>query len=231
MYDNEGLEIINGIPYIKQKTWDKMYQSIMDNVRNWLKENQEKLLLLYNKKLFNETWNKYAQGNISAWEMESLCFYYHEHELKNIDNHRYGIVNFFNLPYEPEVDYFLKRSNRKIPIFKLHRIAGTIISKNNAKSSVSILTTDGVVNIKFTKEYYAMYNRQISEIQLDGSKKVLEKGWFSRGTKIMVTGYRRGDFFIGKTYKSTATHQLYKIVKIENDTILLEHERVGGENE
>ena len=33
-----------------------------------------------------------------------------------------------------------------------------------------------------------MYNRQISEVQSDGSKKVLEKGWFSRGTKIMVIG-------------------------------------------
>ena len=226
LYDNEGLEIINGIPYVNQKVWDKMYQSIMDKVRNWLKENQEKLLKKYNQLLFNEMWEKYAKGNISAWEMESLCFYYHEHELKNINNHKYGIVNFFNLNYEPEVDYFFKRGGRDIPIFKLYKIAGTIISKNNTKSSIVILTTDGVVNVKFTKEYYAMFNRQISEKQEDGSKKVLEKGWFVRGTKVMITGYRREDTFVAKTYKSTPTHQLYRIIDIRNGNITLEHERI-----
>lgn len=226
LYDNEGLEIIQGTPCIQQKTWDKMYKKIMDSAREWLKENQTELLNQYNNILFKEYWNKYAIGNISAWEMESLCFYYHEHELKNINNHKYGIVNFFNLNYEPEVDYFFKRGGRDIPIFKLYKIAGTIISKNNTKSSIVILTTDGVVNVRFTKEYYAMFNRQISEKQEDGSKKVLEKGWFVRGTKVMITGYRREDTFVAKTYKSTPTHQLYRIIDIRNGNITLEHERI-----
>ena len=159
--------------------------------------------------------------------MESLCFYYNEHELKNINKQKYGIVNFFDLPSEPEVDYFFKRAGRDIPIFKLYKIAGTIISKDNTKASIVILTTEGIVNVKFTKEYYAMFNRQISEIQPDGSKKVLEKGWFSRGTKVMITGYRREDTFVAKTYKSTSTHQLYKITNVNNQDITLEHERIN----
>jgi DNA polymerase-3 subunit alpha len=226
-YDLNELDVINGITCILQTKWDKIYQKEMDKARNWLKENQEEILNQYNNLLFNETWNKYATGNISAWEMESLCFYYHEHELADIDKHKYGIVNFSTLSYEPEVDYFFKRAGRDIPIFKLYKIAGTIISKNNTKASVVVLTTDGVVNVKFTKEYYAMYNRQISEVQPDGSKKVLEKGWFSRGTKILVTGYRREDTFVAKTYKATPTHQLYRIVDINNGNITLEHERVN----
>ena len=226
-YDLNELDVINGITCILQTKWDKIYQKEMDEARNWLKENQNEVLNQYNNLLFNETWNKYATGNISAWEMESLCFYYHEHELANIDKHKYGIVNFSTLSYEPEVDYFFKRAGRDIPIFKLYKIAGTIISKNNTKASVAILTTDGVVNVKFTKEYYAMYNRQISEVQADGSKKVLEKGWFSRGTKIMVTGYRREDTFVAKTYKATSTHQLYRIMNVEGGNITLEHERVN----
>ena len=231
-YDLNELDVINGITCILQTKWDKIYQKEMDEARNWLKENQDEVLNQYNNLLFNETWNKYATGNISAWEMESLCFYYHEHELADIDKHKYGIVNFSTLSYEPEVDYFFKRAGRDIPIFKLYKIAGTIISKNNTKASVAILTTDGVVNVKFTKEYYAMYNRQISEVQADGSKKVLEKGWFSRGTKIMVTGYRREDTFVAKTYKATSTHQLYRIMNIEGRNITLEHERVNlnGQN-
>ena len=92
------------------------------------------------------------------------------------------------------------------------------------------MTTNGVVNVKFTKEYYAMFNRQLSEVQEDGSKKVLEKGWFTRGVKVMITGYRREDTFVGKTYKDTATHQLYKIVNInKNGDITLEHERESNE--
>ena len=226
LYDAEELEIINGIPCVKQKSWDRIYKNIMDTAKEWLKDNQKEILDQYNNLLFNEMWIKYASGNISAWEMESLCFYYHEHELANIDKHKYGIVNFSTLSYEPEVDYFFKRAGRDIPIFKLYKIAGTIISKNNTKASVAILTTDGVVNVKFTKEYYAMYNRQISEVQADGSKRVLEKGWFSRGTKIMVTGYRREDTFVAKTYKATPTHQLYRIVNINNKNMTLEHERI-----
>ena len=72
-----------------------------------------------------------------------------------------------------------------------------------------------------------MFNRQISETQTDGTKHVLEKGWFSRGTKIMVTGYRREDTFVAKTYKSTTTHQLYKITDIDGKNIKLEHERIN----
>jgi len=226
-YDLNELDVINGITCILQTKWDKIYQKEMDEARNWLKENQNEVLNQYNNLLFNETWNKYATGNISAWEMESLCFYYHEHELANIDKHKYGIVNFSTLSYEPEIDYFFKRAGRDIPIFKLYKIAGTIISKNNTKASVMVLTTEGVVNVKFTKEYYAMYNRQISEVQTDGSKKVLEKGWFSRGTKIMVTGYRREDTFVAKTYKTTSTHQLYRIVNINGSNMTLEHERIN----
>ena len=226
-YDLNILDVINGITCILQTKWDKIYQKEMDDARNWLKNNQEEILNQYNNLLFNEAWNKYAIGNISAWEMESLCFYYHKHELNNLDKHKYGIVNFSTLSYEPEVDYFFKRAGREIPIFKLYKIAGTIISKDNTKASVVILTTDGIVNVKFTKEYYAMYNRQISEVQSDGSKKVLEKGWFSRGTKIMVTGYRREDTFVAKTYKSTATHQLYRITEVDGKNITLEHERIN----
>ena len=227
-FDLNELDVINGITCILQSKWDKIYKREMDEVRCWLKENQEEVLNQYNNLLFKETWNKYATGNISAWEMESLCFYYHEHELLNIDNYKYGIVNFSSLSEEPVVDYFFKRGDRKIPIFKLYRIAGTIISKNNTKASITILTTDGVVNVKFTKEYYAMFNRQISEKQPDGTKKVLEKGWFSRGTKVLITGFRREDTFVAKTYKATPTHQLYRIVNVNNKKITLEHERINA---
>ena len=74
-----------------------------------------------------------------------------------------------------------------------------------------------------------MFGRQLSEIQEDGSKKVVEKGWFKRGTKVMCTGFRRDDMFVTKTYKHTSTHQLYRIVEVKpNGDIELTHERYGN---
>ena len=168
----------NGRAYIEQKIWDKNYSSIMDEAREYLKNHQDEILKNYNILLFKEQWDKYAQGNISAWEMEALCFYYNDHELKNIDNQKYGIKNFFELPPEPEVDYFFKRNSKQIPIYKLCRIAGTVIGKNDTRHSITLLTTNGVVNVKLTRDYYAMFNRQLSEKDEQGVKKVKEKGCF-----------------------------------------------------
>ena len=45
----------------------------------------------------------------------------------------------------------------------------------------------------------------------------------------MVTGYRRDDQFVGKTYASTTTHQLYKITDIVDDKFKLQHERMTSQ--
>ena len=224
-FSEENLSVINGHTCILQSAWDKIYKKVMDNARNWLKDNQNEVLNQLNTMLFMESWNKYASGNISDWEMESLCFYYHKHVLASVDTVKYGLSNFFELPTTPVIETTFKRNGKNIPIYKTYKIVGTVIGKNDTRSSISLLTLDGVVNVKFTKEYFAMYNRQLSEVQPDGSKKVVEKSWFTRGTKIMVTGFRRDDMFQTKTYKHTKTHQLYQIMAIHDGDIELEHER------
>ena len=73
---------------------------------------------------------------------------------------------------------------------------------------------------------YAMYKRQISEPQSDGTKKVVEKGWFTRGTLLVINGFRRDDMFVAKKYANTQGHTIYKITDInENGSIRLENER------
>lgn len=118
-YDMEDLEVINGCVCILQNKWDKKYQKGMDRARDWLKENQQTVLKEFNEALFLDSWNKYAKGNISAWEMESLCFYYHPHELINIDTLKYGISDFSKLPEEPVVDYFSKEMEKKSLFIRL----------------------------------------------------------------------------------------------------------------
>ena len=227
----DDISIINGSGYIEQKVWDKIYKTNMDSARDYIKLHQDEMLKAYNTILFKEQWEKYATGNISSWEMESLCFYYHDHELANIDFAKYGIRNFFTLSPEPEVDYFFKRNGKEIPIYKLSRIAGTVIGKNDTRHLVTLLTVDGVVNVKFTRDYYAMFNRQLSEKDSEtGTKHVTEKGWFTRGVKLLVTGFRRDDTFVSRKYKTTGGHQLYKISSVEGRNINITSERYGENN-
>ena len=230
-FDIDQLEVINGLTCILQTRWDNMYKNVMAEARTYLQEHQEEMLNKFNTILFKESWDKYAQGNVSAWEMESLCFYYHEHELAHINNLKYGLTDFFELPTEPLVETMFKRNGKDIPIFQTFKIVGTVINKNDNRNSITLLTTSGVVPVKFTKEYFAMFNRQLSEVQDDGTKHVTEKGWFTRGTKVMVTGFRREDTFVAKTYTRTQTHQLYKITEIdENGNMKLTHERGNQED-
>jgi len=58
---------------IGQTSWDKIYKKEMEPVKVEIKENPA-ILEDLNNKLFEEIWNKYASGNISKWEMDSVCF-------------------------------------------------------------------------------------------------------------------------------------------------------------
>ena len=223
VYDDKNL--------VTKKQWDKRYKSIMDSVREWLKQNQTELLNDINQSLFLDEWNKYANGTLSAWEMDSLCFYYHAHELLNIDKNKYGITNFEDI--QPlVVEKYFKKAGKQIPIYKLNRIIGTVIDKNAQKATATLLTTSGVVTVKFTKEYFSMFNKRISEKdETTGKKKIKEKSWFTRGTMLMITGLKVDDnMFRAKTYKSTSGHQLYKITKVTNNghDIEITHDRYQG---
>ena len=223
----------DGNLYLGESAWDKkVYQSQMDVFRTWISNNKDAILNNLNTAIFMEDWNKYAKGTISSWEMEVLCFYYHEHELANVNRGLYGFVDFNALPEDPIVDKTFVKNDKEIKIFKLHRICGTCIAKNKTKGTVTLLTTSGVVNVKFRKEYFSLFDKQISEKGADGIKHVVEKSWFNRGNMIVVTGMRSGDDFIAKKYASTGGHQLYKIDKLNDDgTLILKDSRYQGGEE
>ena len=74
-----------------------------------------------------------------------------------------------------------------------------------------------------------MFRKQISQVQPDGSKKIVERSWFKRGTLLLITGYKREENeFVGKTYAATVGHQLYKITDIIGSDIKLQHERFSS---
>lgn len=231
-FDIDLLEPYNGTIAIQEKEWKKIYNKAMEPAKNYFKEHQKEILNVLNDKIFQESWNKYAAGTYSDWEMDSLGMYYHDHSLAHIDLGRYDIVEFNDLAEEPIVDYTFKRNGVEIPIFKTFRIAGTVIAKDDAHSSISLLTIgSGVVTVKMGRDYFAKYNRRISEIMPDGTKKVREVGWFQKGTLVIFNGFRRNNMFVEKTYKKSLYHGLYKITAINNDGSLESTWRRYGEEE
>lgn len=230
-YDVDLLTIDGDFYRIKQTTWDKKYQAAMNPVRDYIKANNNELLNTLNNKLFDTMWDKYCLGNISKWEMESVSCYFHNHELCNINDFKYQLSNYFDLPENPEIDRIIPMKGKEIPLYKITRIAGTILDKDKSKKTVTLLTTEGVVTVKIYGDVYNHYDRQISEKNLEtGKKKVIEKSWLSRGNKIIVTGIRREEEFIAKKYKNTPYHLVELIKDIdEKGNLIIQNVRIGEE--
>ena len=207
---------------IKQTVWEAFYQSHMDKIRPYVQKNSAALLAAVNERLISETWNKYCPGSISKWEMDSISCYINEHELAEANPN--GDVEFDlykSLDEEPKINYIATIKGKSIPIYYINRIIGTVLDRNKSKKTVTLLTTDGVVNVKIYGEVFSIYDRQISERGVDGKKHVLEKSCFSRGNKIIVTGVRTGESdFLCKKYKSTPYHRVEIIEDIVDGNLI-----------
>lgn len=212
---------------ISQKEWDNIYQKKMNPVRRWLKENKETILTKMNQRLYDDMYKKYGAGSVSKWEMDSCSFYSHKHELADVKKQIYGFENFFSLSEQPDVDREIVIKGKEVTLYNLHRIIGTVLDRNKNKKTVTLLTTDGVVTVKIFGQVFTQYDKQVSiKDATTGKKKVIEKSWFTRGNKIIVTGIRREDNFIAKKYSKTPYHIVELIKDINEDgTIEIQKER------
>jgi DNA polymerase-3 subunit alpha len=156
--------------------------------------------------------------------MDSISCYIHEHELSCIDEEECGFDNFSELPNDPEIDRYIPIKGKMIPLFKLHRIAGTVLDRDKAKKTVTLLTTSGVVTIKIFGGVFAQYDKQISERGADGKKHVQRKSEFARGNKIVVIGVKDGENeFRAKKYSKTPYHLIETIGSIEGNHVIMDN--------
>lgn len=223
-YDDEGYIIV------KRGSIERVFDKLMANFKETVLTNPEYLDKL-NQSRFENNWKEMAPGTISQWEMESLCYYYSGHELAGVRRDVYGIANFDELPTQPEIaDTYFYRGQEKAR-FKLSRICGTVIGKDKNKHTVALLTPDGVVEVKFYKGQFGFYDKQIVELNDDGTKTRLEESWFSRGTKLMITGFRREEQFVPRKYKDSIYNHSVQLIKSidENGILTLQSERAGQE--
>ena len=210
---------------IKQTTWDNIYQKYMDIIRPWVKNNANDLLVAVNERLTKDIWDKYCLGSMSKWEMDAVSFYSHGHELEKVDLDYYGFSDFWDLYEEPEIDRVIPIKGKMVPILRIHRIIGTVLDRDKAKKTVTLLTTHGVVTVKIFGAVFAQYDKQISERGADGKKHVIEKSMFSRGNKIIVSGVRDGDAFRAKKYSKTPWHLVEQITSVDEYGMITTHSR------
>ena len=214
---------------IKQTIWDNYYQKHMNIVRPYIQKNAADLLVAVNTKLTQDTWNKYCLGSLSKWEMDSVSFYSHEHELIDLDMDRYELTDFADLPEDPIIDRVIPIKGKQVPILKLFRICGTVLDRDKSKKTVTLLTTSGVVTVKIFGGVFSNYDKQISEKGPDGKKHVIQKSMFSRGNKIIVCGVRDGDSFRAKKYSKTPFHLVEQIVEVNKNGTMITCSRADQE--
>lgn len=215
---------------ISEKEFVKEWEKLLEPLKEFM--SKESTLEEFNRRRLEQVMCKYASGSKEKWDMESLCYYPDKHELYNIDESKYGIVNFNELPAEPEPYDFtirkIKGETKYIPKFYIVRLTGTVLDSDNNRHIVTLLTNHGVVNCKYNRGPYSFYNKRISTpIEGTDKKKVLEESWFKRGTKLIVSGYRRDDQFVVTRYKDTVyMHTTNRIEEVYPDgKILVQTER------
>lgn len=71
----------------------------MSNIKSWI--TTEEPLKKLNDCLLIKEWEKYADGSLGKWEMDSLSYYYNDHELSGVNFAKYDIADFYKLPAEP----------------------------------------------------------------------------------------------------------------------------------
>lgn len=207
---------------VKKAAFTRVTNKYMDDLKVWL-ASDEACDLFYRaekQKAFNDVWDKYCTGSVSHWEMQSLHYYYHEHELAHVNTSRYRIVDFDSLPETPTVLGTKKgRDGQDIPVYDVKAICGTVINSDNNKHIVTLLTHNGkVVDVKFYAGSYIYYNKVLSVIDEKGTKHRIEGSWFDRGTLLLISGVRRELSFLPKTdWSKGFKHSVQLITRVNED--------------
>ncbi|MEM5009396.1 PHP domain-containing protein [Niallia taxi] len=215
--DKPIVDFVDGKPLISEKLFVKEYDKLMESLKVWLAKPET--LEYVNEELMEIEFSPYVDESLSKWEMDSLSYYYHDHELAHIDKEKYAVTEFGDLNEKPVVASTYMSRGIEREIYELSRIAGTVLDKDKNKQLITLLTTDGVVTVKFYAGAFSHYNKQVSRPLGNGKKEIVESSWFSRGNKLLITGFRRGNRFVPRKYKdSIYQHTVCLITDIDQTT-------------
>lgn len=204
---------------VVDKSLDKILAPAIEELKAYL--SNEDCVKDYNKKLMREAYEEAIDGleDVNKWSFDACSYFAKEHQLACVDLDRYCITPFEELPEEPKFTIKSARG-REWRQFDTSRIAGVVLAKNDSHHYITILDVhNNVVNCNFDNNTYAFFKSQISEVNSDGSKTIMDAPWLKRGQPLLLTGYRynQSDFKI-KTYRNSIfPHKVEKIVRVNKD--------------
>ena len=217
-FDVDNLEVKGKTTSINAKLWSKLYDTKMADLKKFISDNEQELINKLQDAEVQVIMEQYCKGTISTWEMDTVGFYSHEHELLNATHNQFNFVNFFDLPFTPKPIEQKEYKGRMIPKYAFETICGTVLDKNSNKHIIVLSTPYGVVNVKATADHYSKYDKQISLFNKETNKKeIVERSWFKRGNKIIVNGYRSGDQFMARGRQSENIYPFHKVLEIDKD--------------
>ncbi len=183
-----------------KKVYDKKTLPLMEYLNS--EEGKKKYTEILRDSFVQGLKEKYCAGSVSKWEMDTMSFYYSGHELLSVNKAMYNIKDFKDLP-----EYVDEGA-------PLCSIAGTIVDTDNTKHIVTVLTTNGIVDIKLYTNSYAVYNQKISDIDSKTKKKtVVDDSWLKRGNKIIAWGQRRENMFVAKNNRAIGFNRTIGLIE------------------
>ena len=220
---------------LKKTAFEKAFNSFISPLKDYFasEEGRQAFARHLRSLTFREIWERDCSGNPAQWEMEQMCFYHGKHELAGIHEPSNGIVDFNKLPETPETESYRDSRGELRQSPKTCALAGTIVHVENQRHIVWLLTTHGVVSVKFYADLFNKYKAVLSVVDpKTGRKTVVDKPWLKRGEKILVYGYRREDAFVVRS--SRFGNYRRTICRIEsvapNGEMKLQFSRTENEN-
>lgn len=219
-YDIEPLvDEESGAAYFTKKDFDKYTTAKLEPIKQYIKDNKEKLLSVVNLAAEEEMVGKYFQ-TLEAGELHALSYYYTQSIFQtplyaNFAVKTHSKIDFTHLNEEPIIEWQNDEGAKK---FELTRIAVSVVGRDRQKCIVGCIDhNNNFFLAKINKNTFKKFDKQIT------TETGREKSWFSKGSQLLLTGYRNGDLFQVKSYKGS-TAPIAKI-KESSNTLILEYER------
>jgi DNA polymerase-3 subunit alpha len=214
---------------ISSSSWDNVYNNHMDDVRDWMKEDQTEIRHQLNHKLYMEEYEKYASGSELRWELEALSFYHSGHELKDVEFGDMHITELEDLREDDVIGHW-NFNGKVIAEYQISHIVGTVLDKDKTKHIITLATPGGVINVKLWNAQFAKYDHKFYHIdEVTGKKIIDEDSFLKKGTFLMISGIKRGDVFTPKVYKKMGIDPIYRIDMEDGKFVSFEEKSRGLE--
>lgn len=171
----------NGTLKIDDKSFKRYYDKQMKPVKEELKK--EQYAKEFTKKKRQQYWLDECTGTLEEWEIDTILYNSNDFVINTeAINTTHKVSDFNSLPNRP-----LKGTNsRGFQEFELSAITGVVVGYNNMKHIVNLLTEEsGVIDVKLSKKMYAKYQEKTDT----------DDSWWTRGTKLVLIGYKDGYAF------------------------------------